>query len=94
MAIIVFTEIPGGNAEKDQQMMQAVGVAPGKLPAGASLRAAGPIDGGWRVISIWDSEDSWNKFRRETLEPAWKQMGVQPQAKVSQLNSVMMAPQQ
>ena len=94
MAIVVIGEIPGGNAQMDQGLMQAVGISPGNPPAGALMRMSGPMDGGYRIISVWELEDAWQIFRRDKLEPAFKQMGRElPEPKVSQLDNVMIAPQ-
>jgi hypothetical protein len=34
------------------------------------VHIAGPIDGGWRVITVWDSEEQFQQFRTEKLIPA------------------------
>lgn len=93
MAILVIGEVPGGSAETDQAIQQAAGVSPSSPPAGALLRLSGPIDGGWRVISVWESEEAWNTFRRDKLEPAFRQMGREgPQVTVSPLHDVRINP--
>jgi hypothetical protein len=39
------------------------------LPEGQIYHAAGPSDGGWTIIAIHDSRESWEKFRDGTLTP-------------------------
>jgi hypothetical protein len=42
----------------------------GGLPPGQVYHAAGPTDGGWLVIAVWDSKDSCDTFVSSTLLPA------------------------
>ena len=69
MAILVVTEIGGATAEQDAAMVKALDVE-GSPPAGAWMRMAGPMAGGWRIVSLWDSEEDFERFRDERLAPA------------------------
>jgi hypothetical protein len=74
MAIVVVNEMQGA----DQQMYDEVNpkVMPGgQLPEGCQAHIAGPMEGGWRVITVWDSEEQFNEFRNETLIPAIQESG-------------------
>ena len=94
MAIAVIGELAGGNAQVDQQMMQTLGVSPTNPPAGGLARMGGPLDGTYQIISVWESEQAWEKFKSERMEPAFKQMGrPMPDFKVWQLDTFM-TPQQ
>jgi hypothetical protein len=94
MAIAIIGDLPGGNAQLDQQIMQQIGVSPSSPPAGALARFAGPAEGGWRVISVWESQDAWDTFRRERMEPAFRQAGQQmPTFQVWQLETFFAVPQ-
>jgi hypothetical protein len=43
-------------------------VAPNdQLPEGCVDHIAAPMDGGWRVITVWDSEEQFKQFRDEKL---------------------------
>ena len=43
-------------------------------PAGLIMHAAGEIEGGrWQSVSVWESEDDFNRFREERLMPAVQQ---------------------
>ena len=50
-------------------MLQAVHPGEFELPEGQLFHAAGPSEGGWTVLAIQESEQSWVKFRDETLMP-------------------------
>jgi hypothetical protein len=74
MAVVVVAEIEGGN----QELYEAVSgkaMPGGELPEGSTIHIAGPMDGGWRVITVWESEDQFNRFRDETLIPALREAG-------------------
>jgi hypothetical protein len=74
MAIAVITDNPTGSAEQDDAMVERV--LPGRqTPSGAVARLAGPWEGGWRVLSVWESQEAFDAFRRERLEPALRQAG-------------------
>jgi hypothetical protein len=76
MAICVIAENPKANAEMYEQVMQRVAQS-GELPApGSIFQAAGPAETGWRVISVWDSRDAWERFVRERLASAWADAGL------------------
>jgi hypothetical protein len=51
-----------------ERVQQALGE---DAPAGLVYHAAGEIDGGrWQAVSIWESEEHFNRFRDERLLPA------------------------
>jgi hypothetical protein len=73
MAVVVVEEVPGGN----QGIYEEVGarVMPdGQLPDGCLVHIAGPTDGGWRVITVWDTEEQAQQFGNEKLLPALREV--------------------
>ena len=94
MAIVIISNIPGGTAEQDDAIVQQMNLAGNPVP-GSLVRLAGPFEGGWRIISVWESQEAFDTFRRERLEPALRQAGRQvPQFQISPLHSVRINPQQ
>jgi hypothetical protein len=74
MAVVIVNEIQGG----DQSLYDEVNprVMPGgQLPEGCRVHIAGPMEGGWRVITVWDSEEQFQEFRDGTLIPAIQESG-------------------
>jgi hypothetical protein len=71
MAVVVVNEIQGG----DQDLYDKVNpkVMPNGLPDGCHVHIAGPVDGGWRVITVWESDERFQQFRDETLIPAMRE---------------------
>lgn len=45
------------------------------LPDGLILHVAGPTDEGVRIIDVWESEEAWQRFRSERLDPAIAALG-------------------
>src|SRR5215216_6754006 len=68
MPVLVIGELPGGDAALDARMMQELGLQNAPAP-GAIARFAGPTANGWRVISVWESEDAYRSFERERVMP-------------------------
>jgi hypothetical protein len=69
MAVVIVTEIDGGSQEMYDQVNPKV-MEGGRLPEGCQLHIAGPIENGWRVITVWESEERFQQFRDEKLIPA------------------------
>jgi hypothetical protein len=74
MAVVVVNEIPQGNQSFYDEVNPRV-MPDGQLPEGCQLHIAGPSGGGWRVITVWDSEEQFQQFRNEKLIPAMKDAG-------------------
>lgn len=74
MSVVVVAEIEGGNQELYENVSGQT-MPGGQLPDGAQVHVAGPIENGWRVITVWDSEEQFNRFRDEKLIPALQEAG-------------------
>lgn len=44
-------------------------------PTGLIMHLAGPTDEGFRIIDVWDSEESFKRFQAEHLQPAVAALG-------------------
>jgi hypothetical protein len=64
--VLVVIEVPGGSPDLDEALIEAWRLT-SMPPVGNRLRLAGPMDGGWRVISLWDSADQFQEFLEERL---------------------------
>jgi hypothetical protein len=76
MAICVIAENPTGSAEVYEQVMQHFAQSGGLPASGAIFQVAGPAEPGWRVISVWDSREAFERFATERLASAWAEFGV------------------
>jgi hypothetical protein len=60
-----------------------------ELPDGCKAHIAGPVEGGWRVITVWDSEEEFHRFREDKLMPAIREVsGEAPDAVQPQVDPV------
>jgi hypothetical protein len=73
MAVVIVNEMEGGSQALYDQVNPKV-LEGGNLPDGCQLHIAGPYENGWRVITVWDSEERFQQFRDEKLIPAWREV--------------------
>jgi hypothetical protein len=93
MAIVVIDQAPGVTAEQYEALQRHFDL--NANPPGQIARLAGPVEGGWRVISVWESQEAYEAFRRDQLSPAIQQMEItKDQLQIAPLHSVVIAPQQ
>ena len=69
MAYGIVHHFPGGTQEQYEASIAAVHPGPGQLPDGQVFHAAGPSPGGWTVVAVHESQQSWERFRDEILMP-------------------------
>jgi hypothetical protein len=68
MAIVIANTMSGGTQEMyDGVTAKIMGDG---LPEGCQVHIAGPVPEGWRVITVWDSDEAFKRFREEKLIPA------------------------
>ena len=93
MPVAVIAVNPGGTAEMDEAIQKHMSLDDNPA-AGSVVRIAGPYQDGWRIISVWDSRDAFDAFRRDRLEPALRQAGRPvPEFEFWPVHSVRINPQ-
>ena len=65
----IVHHFPGGTSEQYEASIAAVHPAGGALPEGQIFHAAGPSEGGWTIMAVHDSKQSWERFRDTILMP-------------------------
>jgi hypothetical protein len=86
--VLVVVEVPGGSSALDAVLIEAWGLA-SRPPAGNLLRLAGPMDGGWRVVSLWESREQFETFLEERLHLSLQDAGAgQPVVSVWEIEKV------
>ena len=73
MAFAIEHHFPGGTQENYEASIGAVHPGPGLLPAGQIFHAAGASPGGWTIVAVHDSKESWERFRDDILVPRMQQ---------------------
>jgi len=66
-AIVHF--FPGGTKDQYERAIAVVHPSRDRLPAGQIFHAAGPSAGGWTIMAVHDSKESWERFRDQILVP-------------------------
>jgi hypothetical protein len=69
MSYGVVHQFADGTKEQYEASVAAVHPSDGSLPEGQIFHAAGPSAGGWTIVAIHDSQESWETFRDEVLMP-------------------------
>src|SRR5262245_26362289 len=69
MAYGIVHHFPNGTKEQYDASLKVVHPGKGKLPSGQMFHAAGPSKGGWTIVAIHDSKESWERFRDQILLP-------------------------
>ena len=69
MAYGIVHKFAGGTKDQYEASLAAVHPEDGSLPKGQLYHAAGPSAGGWTIVAVHDSRQSWEEFRDGTLMP-------------------------
>ena len=69
MAYGIVHHFPGGTEEQYEASLAAVHPSRDRLPDGQTFHAAGPSDGGWTIVAVHESKESWETFRDGILMP-------------------------
>ena len=62
--------------EQYDQTLEAVQRG-GRKDEGLIFHVAGPIEGGWRIVDVWESQEAVNTFFQEQLGPAAQAAGME-----------------
>ena len=73
MAYAIVHHFPGGTKEQYEKSLAAVHPSRNSLPPGQIFHAAGPSAGGWTIMAVHDTKESWERFRDQILMPRMKQ---------------------
>jgi hypothetical protein len=73
MAYGIVHHFAGGTKEQYEATLAAVHPDRDSLPEGQTFHAAGASAGGWTVVAIHDSKESWQRFRDGILMPRMQQ---------------------
>lgn len=67
--------VPGYGAMEDREMAERLGFVDGSA-IGCRLRVSGPMDGGWRIATLWESREAFEAWRDARLAPALQATGT------------------
>jgi len=69
MAVGLVIDLDGMTAERYDQL-NAEANFPAEAPDGLISHIAGPTDGGFRIVDVWESVEDFDRFVEERLLPA------------------------
>jgi len=75
MAVGVTSLVSGMTPEAYEQMAQYLLPRIKERP-GFVLHISGPVDGGYRVTEVWESEEQYTRWIDEEVKPMAQQAGV------------------
>jgi hypothetical protein len=89
LAIAMLLEFPGATKEQYNKVIEILQLG-GKTGKGGIFHVAGPMEGGWRVVDVWESQEAFDKFLKEKLANAMQQAGIKPpQPKVWPVHNIL-----
>jgi hypothetical protein len=65
MPIAMLLEIPGCTQQQYDDVMADLALE--GMPDGGILHVAAPMEGGWRVLDVWESQEKFDRFFNEQL---------------------------
>lgn len=74
MAVAFLIEIPGMTAEQGAAVIRELGLT--SPAAGQILHVEGPMEGGFRVVDVWESQEAFDTFVGTRLAPAFQAVGL------------------
>jgi hypothetical protein len=75
MAVAFLIEIPGFTPEQSAAVLQELGLD--KNPAaGQVFHLEGPMEGGMRIVDVWESPEAFEAFARDRLAAAFQKAGA------------------
>lgn len=89
MAILMTAEVPGQTLPGYQTMIDALAPVYRSSP-GFVLHVSHPIDGGWRVIDVWQSKEDFERFYAQHVASKLPP-GIRPKVRFQPLHDVVAA---
>lgn len=80
MAIVMIHDAPGITETRNDRVMESLhrhGVT--MSAAGQILHLAGPYNGGWRTVDVWESQEAADRFFHDHLSVAFAETGGIPE---------------
>jgi hypothetical protein len=82
MAVVMRMEWPEVTREQYDATLEAVGWEE-TLPEGAIFHVAFFDEGGFKVVDVWESEEQFQRFVEDRLNPGIQQVGIEGEPKVT-----------
>jgi hypothetical protein len=87
MPVLITSEVKGQTQQGYEGMRSMLAGALKEAP-GFLLHTAHPVDGGWRIIEVWESKDQASQFFAKQVAPNLPS-GIRPKLSVQDLHGVV-----
>ena len=87
MPVLVSAEVPGQTAQGYDAIREHLAMALRQAP-GFVLHTSHAIDGGWRVIEIWETKQEANQFFAQHVHPNLPP-GIKPRRSFQELHGIV-----
>lgn len=74
MPVCLIIEVPGATQEQYEAVVEGLGEP--ELGDGQSHHFAGPMEGGWCVLDVWESRGHFDRFLQERLGEQIQRAGL------------------
>jgi hypothetical protein len=93
MALTVLYQIPGLTQDQYDKIIETLQsndiTAPGRI-----YHVAGPMDGGWQVVDVFESQEAFEQFVGGRLGPVMQKLGIAPPPiKLSPVHNMLRGPE-
>jgi len=86
MAIAMIFDSPGVTQDRSDQVMEMLRQRGVSMPVeGQLIHLAGPYNGGWRTVDVWESQEAADRFFRDYLSAAFMATGGIPNSGAPQV---------
>jgi hypothetical protein len=93
MALTVLYEIPGLTQDQYDEIIKEL-QAGGITAQGRIFHVAGPMEGGWQVVDVFESQAAFEQFIGGSLGPVMQKLGIAPpQIKLSPVHNMLRGPE-
>ena len=87
MAVLITAEVKGQTQQGYDGMLGFLAEAIKKAP-GFILHTAHPVEGGWRILEVWESKADADQFFAKNVAPNLPP-GIRPKRSVQELHSLV-----
>jgi hypothetical protein len=88
MAVCMIFDAPGVSQAQYEQVRNEV-TSGDRPPDGAIYHVAGPTEGGWCVVEVWESREAFDRFFADKLQQALQRANLNGQPRFFEITTTM-----
>ena len=77
MAVAMYMNFPNTTRDQYDRVMKELNLKE-KPASGLIHHVAGPLESGWVVVDVWESQAAFDKFFKERLQRAMENVNIAP----------------